>query len=204
MREGRRAAAARRSATSWAEDGSGDGARTGCLHRLLRPAGLFWVDEKSKRRYEVAAKSRVGKPLNTGMPEAWWDEVATPVWERFCRAAIAAGRRTKTNLARFDGRGRMSWGNVIQHELAKGPVPGFSFDSDFERRALCRNDKDTTEPRGPQVPLVDGPGTRERILHLAQRYQTGEGLFSPIDTTELRPDERPNVRTRRRDHAEVA
>jgi len=151
----------------------------------------------------VAATSRVEKPLNTGMPEAWWDQVATPVWERFCRAAIAAGRRTKTDLRRFDGRGRMSWGNVIQHEVAKGPIPGFSFDSDFERRALCRSDKDTTEPPEPEVPLAGGPGTRERILHLAERYQGGIDLFSDIDPTELGADERPMSAERRRDHAEV-
>lgn len=145
----------------------------------------------------------VDEQLGTGMSEAWWDQVATPVWERFCEAAIAAGRRTKTDLRQFNKRGRMSWGNVIQHELAKGPIPGFSFASDFERRALCRSDKDTTEPRGPEVPLAGGPGTRQRILHLAQRYEAGQELFSAIDAAELRPDERPNVTVRRRDHAEV-
>jgi len=154
----------------------------------------------------VVTATRVGKPLRMGMPEAWWNEVATGVWRRFRRAAIAAGRRTKTSLARFDSRGRISWGNVIKHELAKGPIDGFAFLSDIELRALYLGDHDTPEPRAAGVPAAGGPGTPAKINMLANRYQNGIELFSDSDPAELGPHERPNVTTssKREDHAQVA
>ena len=117
-------------------------------------------------------------------------ELVERVWRRFCLAAIRAGRKTSRELARF--KSPRSRGLAIRHALEAG-LKGFRFRSALEATAFRLCDRFSSTPRGPAVPLTAGPGTWDRIQQLAARYQANEDLFSALDPTELRAEERPRA-----------